>query len=172
MLNTSCYAASEPCGDKESLSVLFENIDVLLKNIKSAISAPENYYIQIQGTGITGVYIGFFPLYLGDLLQLWSCKSAWLEKSESGTKYIYHLGGFPTSGQCWLKMYNTKTCRFESEERGSFIKYFADAHPLIGGGKTQFGLFPPPQSKIKIARLAGFKNQSNKTLKELIAEIK
>lgn len=167
------YVAAAPREDQESLSVLFKNIDVLLKNIKCAISAPENYYIQIQGAGITGVYIGFFPLYLGDMLQLWNCHSAWREKSAAGTKYIYHLGGFPTSGQCWLKMYNTQTCRFETEERGSFIKYFADAHPLLSGSeRPRIGLYPPPQSKLEISRLEGFKHQSNKTLKELIAEIK
>ncbi|MBO6101701.1 MAG: hypothetical protein J6P03_00415 [Opitutales bacterium] len=131
--------------------------------------------MRIQGTGITGVYIGFFPLYLGDRLQLWSCASAWREKSDCGSKYIYHLGGFPTSGQCFIKMYNTQTCRFESEERGGFINYFKDAHLLTNDGESRrVGLYQAPQNKnkLKIARLAGFKHHSNKTLKELITEIK
>ena len=173
MSNTPCYVAVSPREDKKSLSMLFKNIDVLLKNIKSVVSTPENYYIRIQGTGITGVYIGGFPLYLGDLLQLWNCHSAWREKSAVGMKYIYHLGGFPTSGQCFIKMYNTQTCRLESEERGNFMAYFRDAHLLLNDGESPcIGLYPPQSNKLKIARLAGFEHRSGKTLKELIAEIK
>ncbi|MBO7520856.1 MAG: hypothetical protein J6T16_01275, partial [Opitutales bacterium] len=105
--------------------------------------------MRIQGTGITGVYIGGFPLYLGDLLQLWNCPSAWREKSPGGIKYIYHLGGFPTSGQCFIKMYNTQTCRLESEERGNFIDYFRDAHLLLNDGESPcIGLYPPQSNKL------------------------
>ncbi len=143
--------ASAPREDVESLSMLFENIDVLLRNVELIKSVPENYYIEIQGTGVTGVYIGSYTLYLGDLLQLWESPSLWIEKSGEAVKYIYHLGGFPTSGSCFLRMYNTKTSCLEKESRCHFLDYFRDTKLFLNNRPVR---------------------HSNKKLKVLLDEIK
>ena len=170
------YVAKAPCEDQDTLLVLFKSIDILLKNIELIKSVPENYYIEIKGAGVMGMYIGSFPLYLGDLLQLWNNPSAWSEKSENETKYIYHMGGFPTAGQCFLKMYNTKTCRTESEERSHFINYYNDAIQLFkdeGDDGCDIEVLKQNQkSALPIARLACLDHHGNKTLRELLNEIK
>ncbi|MBQ6534160.1 MAG: hypothetical protein IJI37_03235 [Opitutales bacterium] len=166
---TSCAVA--PREDKESLSALFENADILLKNIEKIKADPENYYVKIQGTGITGVYIGSFALYLGDLLQLWNCGSSWIEKSAGETKYLYHLGGFPTSGRCFLRIYNAKTRAMESEERGGFTRYFKDALQLMKNDKN-CRISVDDDRVLPISRPIGEISQSAKTLKDLLKEIK
>ena len=166
---TSCAVA--PREDKELLSALFENVDILLKNIEKIKTVPENYYIKIQGTGITAVYISGADLYLGDLLQLWNCGSSWIEKSAGETKYVYHLGGFPTSVHCFLRIYNAKTRQTESAENGDFLKYFKDALQLLqsGGG---FYLSADFDRILPVSRPSGKTSPSAKTLADLLKEIK
>ena len=131
------YKASTPSQDTNSLSVLFENIDVLLKNKNAILANPSNYYIHIRGTGITGVYIGYSPLYLGDLLRLWSENSNWIKRPEQSTKYVYHLGGFPTSGLTFLKTYDVDKKSFQEEEHRHFAEYFKEAEAITKSRPTQ-----------------------------------
>ena len=155
MSNTN--KASTPSNDINSLSVLFENIDLLLKNKDALLSDSSNYYIHINGFGITAVYAGHTSLYLGDLLRLWSSDSNWIKKTEDSVKYVYHLGGFPTSGMTFLMTYDVDKKTFKEEEHKQFIDYYKDAEAIIKNRLTQ----PKDDTNPK----------SSKTIQELIKEL-
>lgn len=130
MTDSLCFA-STPSSDNATLSLLFNNIDLLLKNIETIKNNPENYYIQIPGTGITGIYIGFYRLYLGDLLQLWNSNSTWIKRYGARKKYIYHLGGFPTCGICFLSFFNAQTGEIKEERKKTFYPLFSRCRSTV-----------------------------------------
>ena len=155
MLNNTANIGT-PSVDNNSLSMLFENIDTILKNKETIIADPSNYYIRIQGTGITAVYAGFTALYLGDLLQLWTTNSHWIEDVDGTTQYIYHLGGFPTSGMSFLSFYNVAKKQRSEEQRKHFIEYYRDAEAIIKENR-------PSTNAEEL--------ESSKTIQELIKEL-
>ena len=94
----------EPVNHTEIVS-LFNNLELILNNADKILENQEYYNIYIKGTGISGIFIGFLPLYLGDLLTLWK-KEIW----KKDKKYYYHLGGSPLSGM--------SVCNYWSEKKG------------------------------------------------------
>ena len=91
--------------DHNEIVTLFENLNLIEANIDLILQNEEYCNIYIKGTGICGIFIGFIPLYLGDLLILWQ-KGIW----KKDQKYYYHLGGSPLSGM--------SICRYWSEKKG------------------------------------------------------
>lgn len=93
-----------PEEDTESLKILFQNIRLIEQHRETILKTPELYGINVEGTGITGMYIGHTHLYLGDLLKLWE-KKLW----QTGQRYFYHVGGSPLSGMSFCRYWDAKT---------------------------------------------------------------
>lgn len=91
--------------DENSLSCLFENID-LIRNNQSFINTRKKYRnIQIKGIFAAGLWVGGKDIPLGVLLDLWK-KTNW----HTDNKFYFNIIGSPLSGinDCMWYDYDTK----------------------------------------------------------------
>lgn len=157
-----------PTEDKNAISVLFENIDILLKNKSAIINDPKNYFIAIRGCGMAGIGIGVIPLYLGELVCLWSEKSPWLRVVDSDTIYTYFIGGSALSGINFRKGWSVKEKRIVDFEGNGFAELLQPALAVINPNvKRREGIIERAENFYAARRKA-----SQKTLHNLIAEMR
>lgn len=98
-----------PVADKESITYLFNNLDLILSHRNEILSHSEFRNIYISGVFVAGLYVGGRHLCLGDILNLWD-KTEWC----SSGRFYYSIIGTPLSGMNTAHWYNTESKQFES----------------------------------------------------------
>lgn len=114
-----------PSLDKNSLSCLFENID-LIRNNQSFINTRKKYRnIKIKGIFSAGLYVGGMEIPLGVLLDLWN-NTNW----HTDNKFYFNIVGSPLSGMnnCAWYNYDTKQIEFGRVERWHYLAPVAFRH--------------------------------------------
>lgn len=154
-----------PAVDKSAISHLFNNLDLILDN-KSKILFHKKYRrIKISGINISGLYLGTYDLFLGDLLKLWE-KTEW----KTASRYYYSIIGTPLSDMNTSYWYNTDTKTFEQGTYFNGKEHFSGlARPALQylqSGKT----FVNPNKMISVWKTKN-KTPSNLTIFDLIKKL-
>lgn len=118
--------ADEP--NKQDLETFFTNLDLILTHQNFILNDSKYSNIQIKGCGVFALYIPTFPLFVGDLLQLWA-KTEWKQDDQ----YFYAITGSPLSGSNSSK-YWSNTDGFTHKSTTTFGKQIKSAICLLRTG--------------------------------------
>lgn len=113
----SC-AAADPM-DRESLTALFSNINLVMKHRKTILGTPGYRDIHVAGCGLSLLYVGPVRLSIGDLVRLWSAETFWLERDGQDTRYVFCVVGSLMSGRHQICCWSTLDNGFKYLSRGS-----------------------------------------------------
>ena len=139
-----------PVADKESITCLFNNLDLILSHRDEILSNENLRNIYIPGMFVAGLYVGGHKLCLGDMLNLWD-KTEWC----SGGRFYYSIIGTPLSGMNTAHWYNTENKQFES---GTYNN----------GNLSFLGLALPAFQYMKQQKLNGNRQNSSWSIFDLI----
>lgn len=120
--------ADEP--NKQDLETLFTNLDLILTHQDFILNDSKYSNICIRGCGVFALYIPTFPLFVGDLLQLWA-KTEWKQDED----YFYCITGSPLSGSNSSKYWSNKA-GFAHKSTTTFGKQIKSAICLLRTGST------------------------------------
>lgn len=158
---------TEPKANKEALTALFDNLDLILKHRNLIYKTPDFYGIHIDGILAGGMYIGICRLHLGDLLALWE-HTNW----HTDDMYFYSVGGSPLSGQNISRWYDAKHKKFKD---GNCVKFFGKGWGVLGFkafNYVQHGDFVCGSNKIKCVGWTKEHKKSDMTIFDLIDRLK
>lgn len=123
--------------DIETISVLFNNIEIIMQNKQAILNNPDFYNICINGISIGSAYTGEISLPLGVLVQLWES-----EPWHKNGHYTYHIGGSPLSGLCFEKCWDVKTKSFCTKRDGNFVTFARPAFRIVNKEKNSTADYP------------------------------
>jgi len=145
--------------DEDGLKLLFANLSLIQQNRDLILNTPKYYNIRVSGCGVFALYVPTFPLFVGDLLQLWA-ETEW----KQGDDYFYCITGSPLSGSN-SSSYWRKTEGFNHKSTTTFGKQVRCAFTLINSGSCQVPDNGPVS--VQVPKRA----TSDLTLKELIEDL-
>ena len=109
-----------------SISLLFDNIEIILKNKHLILNNPDFYNIRINGIGAGSAYTGEILIPLGVLLRLWDG-----ELWKNNNQFTYHIGGSPLSGVCYEHCWDAKTKSFVQKTGRNFVSLARPAFRIM-----------------------------------------
>lgn len=147
--------------DLKSISVLFDNINVIMENRQIILNDPDFYNIYIDGISVCSAYTGEVRIPLGVLIQLWDSEPWCTDK-----QYTYRIGGSPLSGLCFEQCWNAETRSFCKQNNRNFMSLARVAFHTINNEKdTKQTAVSVPYDKKSLNTL-----KINDVLKRIAAE--
>jgi hypothetical protein len=110
----------------DTISQLFNNVEIILQNKQVILNNPNFYNICIDGISIGSAYTGEIQIPLGVLVQLWD-STPWC----AANQYTYHIGGSPLSGLCIEYYWDAETKSFCEKKGRNFMSLARPAFRTI-----------------------------------------
>lgn len=123
--------------EKKLISLLFDNIEIILKNKHIILNNPNFYNVCIDGIGAGSAYTGEISVPLGVLVQLWE-DNLWHDNNQ----FTYHIGGSPLSGLCYEDCWDMTTRTFIQKTGRNFVSLARPAFRAINKEKDKTADFP------------------------------
>ena len=168
-MSKTYVVAAQPASDKQTIDLLFNNIDKIIQNEKIINKNPDFYNITIPGVCVSGLYVGRQMICLGDLLRLWR-DSVW----GADGRYYYNVGGTPLSGAAIKSYWDiNKKCRVTTEIESGFTAFWRAAVCAI---KTPRGMYdkninPETDAAVFLPYVPVEYPKTNKTIADLLSVI-
>lgn len=151
-----CLFYNPPETAVEPLNYFFSRLDEFMALKAEIFRCEELYQTKIPGCAAGGLYVGCYPLSVGDLLCLYETDK-WRMKNKNGELcYFYRVTGSPLSGMNTCQIWNQDQKKFMTTSVDSFGRL---AFPAVRLERKTFGetkvsrraaeLFAPLNEKIE-----------------------
>lgn len=151
-----CLFYNPPETAVEPLNYFFSGLDEFMALKAEIFRCEELYQTKIPGCAAGGLYVGCYPLSVGDLLYLYETDK-WRMKNKNGELcYFYRVTGSPLSGMNTCQIWNQDQKKFMTTSVDSFGRL---AFPAVRLERKTFGetkvsrraaeLFAPLNEKIE-----------------------